>query len=86
MTPTLGDGAEITLAEQALWRLPDGASVTIANLRGTLWISRPEEPRDLIVHEGETIILDVDGLTLVAAIGGSADVRVETHAHWPLAA
>jgi hypothetical protein len=86
MTPTLGNGADITLREQALWQLPAGSSVEIANLRGTLWISRPEEPRDIVVAEGETIALDVQGLTLVAAIGGSADVRVEAHRRWPLAA
>lgn len=86
MAQTLADGATIELAEQALWRLPVGMSVEITNLRGMLWISRPEEPRDIIVGEGETIALEVHGLTLLAAIGGSADVRVEAHRRWPMAA
>ncbi|HRD76209.1 MAG TPA: DUF2917 domain-containing protein [Hyphomicrobiaceae bacterium] len=76
MLPLLTVSGPATLEAGALWRLPEGQSLKLLALDGTLWMSQPQEPGDIIVEAGQSIELDVAGLTIVEAIGQQAKVWI----------
>jgi Protein of unknown function (DUF2917) len=56
-------------AHQSL-RLPDGAGLEVRCLLGNLWITQEGNCEDKIIDNGQSFVLDRQGLSLVTALGG----------------
>ena len=55
----------------------DGAAGTAVTCRaGAVWITLEGDPRDILLEAGEAFVIDRQGLSLVCAIAGPAEVEV----------
>jgi hypothetical protein len=83
----LDASVRVDLVRGGVVRLPDGPGTRIVALAGTLWITREDDPRDVLVEAGAAFVVDRGGLTLVCAIAGPAAVLIEAappQAHAPV--
>ena len=46
-------------------------------MEGALWITQSNDPRDVVIAQGESFVLDRPGLALVCAAAGPAVVAVD---------
>ena len=59
-----------------LFDINDGEGLTIECLKGAVWITQSNDPRDIVLDCGQSFMLDRPGLALVCAAGGPAVVAV----------
>jgi hypothetical protein len=55
----------------------DGEGRLVQCLRGVLWITQSNDTDDIVIHAGQSFVLDRPGLALVSAPIGSAVVVVQ---------
>jgi hypothetical protein len=58
--------------------IEDGEGLTVACLDAILWITQASDLKDVVIHDGESLVLDRPGLALVSAPVGPA--RLAIHA------
>lgn len=66
----------IELPQGTLLRVRDGAGVAITALRGEIWITEQDSPRDVLLRPGERFRLAQLGLALVQVLD-HASLRFE---------
>jgi len=71
----VGQCSVIGLAPRCNLALDVGAGLTIASVRGTLWVTSTLDRRDLLLEAGDRVTLQGRGKAYVTAIGEAA-VRV----------
>ena len=59
----------------------DGEGLEVKCLDGVLWITQSNDTDDIVIHAGQSFILDRPGLALVSAPIGPADVVVQAAAN-----
>jgi len=60
-------GTIIELDAQEVVKLPDVRSATLRVTRGTLWITQEDDPQDVVLRDGDSWVVERDGLTIVEA-------------------
>jgi hypothetical protein len=55
----------------------NGAGLAVKCVRGVLWITQSNDTDDIVVRAGETFVLDRNGLALIGAPVGPADLVVQ---------
>jgi hypothetical protein len=73
----LDPSVRVELVRGGVVRLPEAEGTRIVGLAGSLWITLEADPRDVLVEEGASFVVDRGGLTLVCAIAGPAAVLIE---------
>ena len=58
----------ISLEHQAMITLPPAAALTVTCLEGSLWITRKNQPEDILLGAGESLALVPGGQTVVYAL------------------
>lgn len=71
MKITLDDN-QLEMRREQMLRLDGSKGARIACLRGMLWVTQYEDPRDVILPAGESFMLDRGGLALVSALEPSS--------------
>ena len=62
------DHTAVKLSERHTISVVDGKGARIAVTEGNVWITQEHDPRDVLLREGESFILDRDGTTIVEAL------------------
>ena len=70
-------GRPIHLKSREVLDIHDGEGLAVKCLRGVLWITQSGDTDDIIVRGGETFVLDRDGLALISAPTGPADLVIQ---------
>ena len=70
-------GRPIHLKSREILDIHDGEGLAVNCLRGVLWITQSDDTDDIIVRGGETFVLDRDGLALISAPSGPADLVIQ---------
>ena len=70
-------GRPIHLKSREILDIHDGEGLAVKCLRGVLWITQSDDTDDIIVRGGETFVLDRDGLALISAPTGPADLVIQ---------
>jgi len=70
-------GRPIHLKSREVLDIHDGEGLAVKCLRGVLWITQSDDTDDIIVRDGETFVLDRDGLALISAPTGPADLVIQ---------
>ncbi len=65
------DSATLQLARGQLVRLEDAAGHVVSSHDGAVWITEDGQPRDIVLHQGESYRLTGDALVLVHALRDS---------------
>ena len=65
------------LKERQVLDIHDGEGLVVKCLRGVLWITQADDTDDIIVRAGETFVLDREGLALISAPVGPADLVIQ---------
>ena len=58
----------LNLERQAMITLPPAAALTVTCLEGSLWITRNNQPEDIILGAGESLAVAPGGKTIVYAL------------------
>ncbi len=58
----------IYLKAREILPIEDGAGLEVKCLRGALWITQSGDHEDIIIDDGESFVLDRQGLSLVNAL------------------
>lgn len=58
----------VELPARAVHRIADGKGLQITALRGVVWVTQADDPRDVILARGQSFIIDRGGLTVVYAL------------------
>jgi hypothetical protein len=66
----------VQLPHHGLLDINDGEGLAVACIEGTVWITQSNDPRDIVIHAGQSFLLDKQGLALVAAPAGQATIAV----------
>ncbi len=64
----------VVLAEGGVLELHDATGQLVNCLEGDLWLTQQHDRRDIVLHAGQSFVLDRRGLALVNALGGPARV------------
>jgi hypothetical protein len=75
--PTRPNPGPRHLQPHEVLHIHDGAGLAVKCVRGVLWITQSNDTDDIVVRTGETFVLDRNGLALVSAPIGPADLVVE---------
>ena len=75
MTPHRIDPV-IRLKSGELLDIEDGEGVAVTCVDGAIWVTQAHDPRDVVLENGESFVLDRPGLALVSAPAGAAAVRL----------
>ena len=70
-------GRPIHLKSREVLDIHDGKGLAVECLRGVLWITQSDDTDDIIVRGGEAFVLDRDGLALISAPVGPADLVIQ---------
>ena len=70
-------GRPIHLKSREVLDIHDGGGLAVKCLRGVLWITQSDDTDDIIVRGGEAFVLDRDGLALISAPTGPADLVIQ---------
>ncbi|HYG54753.1 MAG TPA: DUF2917 domain-containing protein [Burkholderiales bacterium] len=73
MNIELQSGAVQLTGDQTL-KLRDGAGATVCAVQGTVWITEENEPRDIVLAQGNCYRLRHAGVAVINALGGGAAV------------
>ena len=60
-----------------LLNISDREGRTVMCLEGSVWITRSNDTRDVVLIAGQTFVLDKSGLALVCAAAGPANLAIE---------
>lgn len=74
------DGIKFQLRAHEIINIHDGEGLTVACLDGLLWITQANDSDDIVVHDGQSFVLDRPGLALVSAPVGPARVVIHSAA------
>jgi hypothetical protein len=66
------------LASREVLRIHDGTGLLVRSLQGVLWITQEDDGDDIVIEDGQSVILDRPGLALVSALVGPADIVITT--------
>jgi len=72
------EAIELRLKAREVVNVHDGEGIKVTCLDGYVWITQSSDPRDIVIEDGESYVLDRPGLALVSAPIGPA--RVTLHA------
>ena len=72
----LCQAGELRLKAREVVNVHDGEGITVTCLDGPVWITQASDTRDIVIHEGESYVLDRPGLALVSAPVGPARVTL----------
>lgn len=77
----LGDIAGTVLVpRQRALRLEDGEGRRVMVLAGNVWITQRGESRDIVLSEGEEVVLERTRDAVVSALGGDARIVLQDRA------
>ncbi len=74
------DAIKLQLGAREVINIHDGEGLTVVCLDGLLWITQANDSDDIIIHDGQSFVLDRPGLALVSAPVGPARVAIHTAA------
>ncbi len=66
----------VQLEPGELFDIEDGEGLAVTCVSGAVWVTQSYDPRDVVLTDGESFVLDRPGLALVSAPGGAAAVRL----------
>jgi len=72
--------ARLALAARRSLRLKDARGARLRAVRGTLWVTIDNDPRDIVLDPGESFVVDSDRPLVVMPIGDCAAVDVRSAA------
>jgi len=72
------EAIELRLKAREVVNVHDGEGIKVTCLDGFVWITQASDPRDIVINDGESYVLDRQGVALVSAPVGPA--RVSLHA------
>jgi hypothetical protein len=72
------NAAPLHLRAREILDIRNGGGAVVSCLRGVLWITQSDDTDDIIVGPGESFVLDRDGLAIVSAPVGPADLIVRS--------
>jgi hypothetical protein len=72
--------APLYLKTREILDIHDGEGLAVKCLHGVLWITQSNDTDDIVIHAGQSFVLDRPGLALVSAPIGPADVVVQAAA------
>jgi Protein of unknown function (DUF2917) len=67
----------VLLAEREVLDIRDGKDIEVRCLRGNAWITQAGDQGDIVLHGGESFVLDRNGLALVTGLLGPAMVVLQ---------
>ena len=67
----------VHLDPREVLELQDGKGLEVRCLGGNVWVTQAGDPEDVVLHGGESFVLDRQGLALVTALLGPAMVVVQ---------
>ena len=70
------DPIKLELREREVVNIEDGEGLRVACLNGYVWITQASDVKDVVIQDGESFVLDRQGLTLVSAPIGPASVAI----------
>ena len=59
---------ELHLEAGEIVNVQDGPGLQVKCVSGVLWITQADDTNDIVLHDGESFVLDRPGLALVSAI------------------
>ena len=68
--------SSVRLNTGELLDINDGEGFAVECLEGAVWITQSNDPRDIVLKAGQSFTLDKQGLALVCAAAGPAEVAV----------
>jgi Protein of unknown function (DUF2917) len=78
----------VRLAQGGLLGIDDGRGLRLRVAAGAVWVTQQGDGRDVVLHEGESFVIDRSGRTVVQALGPSElalnaanDTRYSTRSH-----
>jgi hypothetical protein len=71
---------QIEIKADGVFDVRDGEGIGVACIEGVVWITQSADPRDIIVHAGESFTLDRPGLAVMAAPLGPATIALRAAA------
>lgn len=63
----MNDGLTVSLPARQLFALPDASCVRLSCTSGCLWLTLDDDPRDFILHPGDSFSFDAPRRALVYA-------------------
>jgi len=75
---TRPDEMQLHLEAREILHVHDGLGVQVTCVAGILWITQSNDTSDIVVHAGQSFVLDRPGLALVSAPTAPADVLVRS--------
>jgi len=66
----------LRLGQGQILRVVDGAGASICARAGTIWITEEHQTRDVVLEPGGCYRLRQDGVAIVHALGGDAEVTL----------
>lgn len=73
----------IALAARTVHRIEDARGMRVSCIRGTTWITQENDPRDIVLASGQSVVLDRRGVGVVYAF---RDAVITVGAAWQLPA
>lgn len=70
----MDSGPTVSLPARQLFELPDASSARILCTSGCLWLTLDDDPRDVILHAGDSFVAGAPRRALLYALEGSAFV------------
>ncbi len=64
----------VKLAPNQTLRVVDGAGSTVCAVKGAVWITEENDPRDIVLQDGACYRLKHAGVALLNALAGEASV------------
>jgi len=62
---------ELDLQAREILHVHDGSGLQVSCVSGVLWITQANDASDIVLHGGESFVLDRPGLALVSAISAA---------------
>lgn len=68
------EAGAVQLGPHQTLKLREAAGSTVCALRGALWITEENQPRDIVLEPGKCYRLRHRGVAIINSLGGDADV------------
>jgi len=72
----------VRLARNGLLGIDDGRGLRLQVASGTVWLTQHDDSRDIVLREGEGLVIDRPGRTVVQALD-AAELRLDAAAGTP---